>query len=64
MGVKGLGTTDQKRIGIGMRLRKRSPGQDWPVGKLGWEKGEKLSTGGMESGQPKVTRSRLCGKKA
>jgi hypothetical protein len=52
MGVKGLGTTDQKRIGIGMRPRKRSPGQDWLVGELGWEKGEKLSTGGMESVMP------------
>jgi hypothetical protein len=34
MGVKGLGTTDQKRIGIGMRSQKRTLGQDWLVGEL------------------------------
>jgi hypothetical protein len=40
MGVKGLGTTDQKRIGIGMRSRKRSLGQDWLMGALDGRKVE------------------------
>jgi hypothetical protein len=31
MGVEGLGTTNQKRIGTGMRSRKGSLGQDWLV---------------------------------
>ncbi len=43
MGFKGLGTTDQKRIDIGMRSRKRSLGQDWLMGELGGRKVESVA---------------------
>jgi hypothetical protein len=38
MGVKGLGTTDQEKMGIGVVLRKRSRGWKWLMGELGERK--------------------------
>ncbi len=63
MGDKDLGTADRKKMGIGVRSRKRSRGQNWLMGELGEKKVKSLVLGVMGPNQLEILRSRLCSKK-